>query len=98
VDLVEETRIAARSKGGKKMDKLRWWFAHLAVFAVGQAILLAAGASWPAAILSGGVPDPLTLFSNPLVWGSRLWCIVFAADTAWSWAYLVFAERKKGER
>jgi hypothetical protein len=47
------------------MNKLRWWFVHLAVFVVGQGVLLAAGESWPAAFLAGEVPDALTLLDSP---------------------------------
>ena len=77
------------------MNKLRWWFAHLAIFAVGQGLLFAAGASWPIALLAGEVPDTLTLFGSPAMWISRMWCIVFAVDTAWSWSYVIFPKRKK---
>ena len=77
------------------MNKLRWWFAHLAVFVVGQGVLLAAGESWPAAFLAGEVPDALTLFGSPAMWVSRIWCIVFAVDTAWSWSYMIFAKGEK---
>ena len=80
------------------MDKLRWWFTHLLVFAAAQGILLVAGGSWPAAFLNGEVPDPLTLFGDPAMWVSRLWCIVFAVDTVWSWSYLAVPKRKKGRR
>jgi DHA1 family multidrug resistance protein-like MFS transporter len=77
------------------MNKLRWWFVHLAIFVVGQVVLLAAGESWPAAFLAGEVPDTLTLLSSPAMWVSRMWCIVFAVDTAWSWSYVTF---RKGEK
>jgi len=77
------------------MNKLRWWFAHLAIFVVVQGVLLAAGESWPAAFLAGEVPDALTLFSSPAMWVSRTWCIVFAVDTAWSWSYVILAKREK---
>lgn len=77
------------------MNKMRWWFAHLAIFAVGQVLLLVAGASWPAAFLNGSVPDPLTLLSDPAMWISRIWCIVFVVDTVWSWAFMIFPKRGK---
>ena len=77
------------------MNKLRWWFAHLAVFVVGQGVLLAAGESWSAAFLAWEVPDALTLFGSPAMWVSRIWCIVFAVDTAWSWSYVILAKREK---
>jgi hypothetical protein len=77
------------------LNKLRWWFTHLAVFAVGQGLLLAAGESWPAALLAEEVPDPLTLFSDPAMWVSRMWCIVFVVDTAWSWSFGLLSNREK---
>jgi MFS transporter, DHA1 family, multidrug resistance protein len=78
------------------MNKLRWWSVHLAIFAVGQGLLFAAGQSWPIAFLAGEVPDALTLFSSPAMWVSRMWCIVFAVDTVWSWSYAILP--KKGKR
>jgi DHA1 family multidrug resistance protein-like MFS transporter len=77
------------------MSKLGWWFAHLALFAVGQGLLLAAGASWPVAFLNGSVPGSLTLFSDPAMWISRVWCIVFAVDTVWSWSYAILPKGKR---
>ena len=77
------------------MNKLRWWSAHLAIFVVGQGLLLAAGGSWPAAFLYGSVPDSLTLFSDPAMWISRIWCIVFAVDTVWSWSYAILPQKEK---
>jgi hypothetical protein len=58
------------------------WVAHAAVFVAGQVLLLIAGESWPAALLVGEVPDPLTLFGDPAMCISRMWCSVFAVDTA----------------
>ena len=77
------------------MNILRW-LAHAAIFVVVQGLLLIAGASWPAAYLAGEVPDPLTLFGDPAMWVSRMWCIVFVVDTAWSWSYAILP--KKGKR
>jgi hypothetical protein len=76
------------------VNKFRW-LAHVAIFVVGQGLLLTAGESWPAAYLAGEVPDPLTLFSHPAMWISRMWCIVFAVDTAWSWSYIFLPKKPK---
>ncbi|USQ79735.1 hypothetical protein [Ornithinimicrobium faecis] len=65
-------------------QKLKWWFVHLAAFVLGQLILLVMGASWPVALLTQEVPDPLSFGSEPAMWISRAWCVVFAIDTAWS--------------
>ena len=77
------------------MNKRRWWFAHAAIFVVGQGLLLVAGEFWPAALLAGAVPDPLTLFGDPAMWVSRMWCIVFVVDTAWSWSFGLLSSREK---
>jgi MFS transporter, DHA1 family, multidrug resistance protein len=57
--------------------------------------LLTAGGSWPTAFLAGEVPDPLTLFGDPAMWVSRMWCIVFVVDTAWSWSLGLLPRREK---
>jgi DHA1 family multidrug resistance protein-like MFS transporter len=71
------------------------WLTHAAIFIVGQGLLLIAGESWPAAFLAGEVPDPLTLFGDPAMWVSRMWCIVFVVDTAWSWSFGLLSNRVK---
>ncbi len=76
------------------MNTLRW-LTHAAIFVVGQGLLLIAGEFWPAAFLAGEVPDPLTLFGDPAMWVSRMWCIVFAVDTAWSWSFGLLSNRVK---
>lgn len=77
------------------MKKLQWWFVHVIVFAVAQGLLLAVGESWPAALVAGSVPDSLTLFGDPTMWISRIWCIVFAVDTVWSVSYVIFPKKEQ---
>jgi hypothetical protein len=71
------------------------WLTHVAIFVVRQGLLLIAGESWPAAFLAGEVPDPLILFGDPAMWVSRMWCIVFVVDTAWSWSFGLLSNREK---
>jgi DHA1 family multidrug resistance protein-like MFS transporter len=71
------------------------WLTHAAIFVVGQGLLLIAGEFWPAAFLAGEVSDPLTLFGDPAMWVSRMWCIVFVVDTAWSWSFGLLSNRVK---
>lgn len=77
------------------MKKLQGWFAHLVIFVTGQGLLFAVGQSWLAAYLAGAVPDQLTLSSDPAMWVSRIWCIVFAVDTIWSWSYIIFPTKER---
>jgi MFS family permease len=67
------------------------WYWHLAAFAVGQAILFAAGDSWIAAQLTGEVPEEV----SALMRVSQVWCVVFVIDTVWSLSHTVFPRRKK---
>ncbi len=76
------------------MNILRW-LAHAATFVAGQGLLLIAGEFWPMAFLAVEVPDPLTLFGDPALWVSRMWCIVFVVDTVWSWSFGFLSNKEK---
>jgi hypothetical protein len=65
------------------------WYKHLAVFAVGQAILFAMGESWISARLGG----QLTADPSGLMMASLVWTVVFVVDTIWSLSYTVFPVR-----
>jgi hypothetical protein len=69
----------------------RDWYAHVLIFAVGQAVLFVLGESWIAARLSGEVPEHL----SALMQVGRIWCIVVIVDGLWSLSYTVFPRRAK---
>ncbi|MGH8791937.1 MAG: hypothetical protein ACRDXX_04740 [Stackebrandtia sp.] len=65
-----------------KSSKLRRrWYQHLAIFAAAQAALAVFGHSWALAFFQDAVPG-----DQPwLMIGGRIWLIVFAVDTVWTW-------------
>jgi hypothetical protein len=82
---------ASEKKTGreKARSERSGWYKHLAVFAVGQAILFAMGESWISAQMDGQVPaDP-----SGLMMASLVWTVVFVVDTIWSLSYTVFPVR-----
>jgi len=87
----------SRQKTGheKARYERRRWYGHLAIFAVGQVILLATGDSWIAAQLAGNVPGGE---SSGLMQAGRIWCLVFLIDTIWSLSYTVFPRRTQTSR
>lgn len=69
----------------------REWYEHLALFVAGQTILLVIGESWPAALVSEGVPSE----PDGLMTASRVWTVVFLVDTVWSLSYTVWPAKEK---
>lgn len=79
-------KAAPREKAAGERRRFYW---HLAVFAVGQAVLFAVGESWLAAQLAGVAPeDPSALMS-----AGRIWAIVLVVDAIWSFSYTLFPKR-----
>ncbi|MGH8880248.1 MAG: hypothetical protein ACRD0P_23330 [Stackebrandtia sp.] len=64
---------------------------HLAVFALAQAAFAVTGDSWTVAMLRDAVPgdQPLAMTA------SRIWLIVFAIDTVWTWWSISSREKKE---
>ena len=80
------TPDTAREAGKER----RGFYAHVALFAAGQLLLLAMGESWLAALPAGDVPEgPSALMS-----AGRVWCVVLIVDGLWSLSYAVFPGRE----
>lgn len=70
------------------------WTTHLAVFVAAQLILAVTGDSWAVAFMRDAVPEDEPL----LMLVSRIWLIVFAVDTIWSWWTIGDSRRKAATR
>lgn len=89
---------ASATSTHSRLDKAtryrREWYEHLTLFAAGQIILFFFGASYPAALLGGGMPmDP-----SGLMTASQVWAVIFLVDTVWSLSYTVWpGDEAKGD-
>jgi DHA1 family multidrug resistance protein-like MFS transporter len=102
---VPPSEPAEKSSGepdpGRAREERRRFYEHALLFAVGQAILLAIGESWPAMLVSGALP-PGALWTGHmpedapvLMLASRIWCIVLLVDGVWSLSYSIFTRGEK---
>lgn len=71
------------------------WFQHLGLFTVGQALLWFFDLSALAEYLTGEGASGTPHF---LVTLGRLWLIVFAVDTVWSWYFTFFPREVRSEQ
>ncbi|MGW5876536.1 MFS transporter [Nocardiopsis terrae] len=71
------------------------WFQHLVLFTVGQAILWFFDLSALAEYLTG---EDASGTPHILVTLGRLWIIVFAVDTVWSWYFTFFPREVQNEK
>lgn len=66
------------------------WFSHLGIFAIAQAVFALTDNSWALAFLRDSVPDDQSI----AMIASRIWLIVFAVDTVWSWWSIADRQKK----
>lgn len=94
-DAAPAAATATTTSGAEHARKEREnWFGHLVLFAVGQGIFFALGASWIAAALQGTIPDDVP----GLMRISQVWTTVFIIDTIWSLSYSIFPKRDAAAR
>lgn len=86
-----EASPGKRAPREKAAGQRRGFYWRLAAFVVGQAVLFAAGESWLAAQLAGGmIVEPSALMN-----AGRIWAMVFVVDAIWSFSYTFFPRRSE---
>jgi hypothetical protein len=72
-------------KSSKTKRELIGWVLHTIAIVIGQIVILTIDQSWAAEQLGQDGQTEGWLYQT-----GRIWLIVYAIDTLWSWSYVVF--------